>query len=866
MERMGMKRMIHKRKYVGKRILSVALGLMLLAGCLAGCGNGGAAGDGQNGAQGGSTGGQSTQLYEEGTPMGRYVEKTGEFGDGAGLSDNSNRLFMLNNGQMVITDAFRPFVISKDGGQRWYADKRDWNIRMVENGDYIMSAVVGGDNTVAVIYQAADSNAASDKAADSDDVSDESADSDAASDEAADSGVASAEVADSDAASTEAEDSESDTQEEAADNDTEADSQDDAGTLLNPQLLIIKPDKTEIPVEVELTEEDERLKAAYISDDGRIFVTTQSANIYEILEDGTSVLFLRAEESSPDLIQVHGGMMFMDGWDYESPLIYDMERKQYIEDEVLADFVKENYDDRNCFSGNWYDMFFFLDQDGVLYIAGDKGLYRHVVGGSAMEQIIDGNLSIFSNPSYAIEGMIALENNEFMALFSGGKLVHFVYDADIPTVPVIQINVYSLDDNATMRQAINQYQTENPEIYVKYEVGTGGGNSVTREDALKSLNTKILAGEGPDVFILDDMPVDSYIEKGVLRDLSPIFDNMSGEDELFGNIVDAFRTNEEIYMMPCEVRLPAIVSRKSEITGIKDLSDIADVVEKLRKDHPEGDPLKLYTEKGIMRMFSPVCEPVWMTEDGAVDREMISEFLQQTKRIYEAQMDGIADRALQAYEDWNVFSEEEFGASWDETDTMRISMDCLRFTGGMNEAVWGYINRFWIYAEMVSVSRVQGYEDCGWVPMNGQCEDVFFAKTLLGISAASKQAEAAEDFVKALFGKENQGNLDGGLPVNKAALQAGFASEAGDGTDERWGGLATDNYEGHMISLSVYCPNQSQVAELQAYMESVKTPYMENTVLEDAVYEEGIAYMQGRKSLDEALDSVEKKMAIYLAE
>ena len=815
--------MIKKGK---KRTLSIILSFAVLSALLGGCGNSGAAGDRQDSAQGSSTSGQGTQQYAEGTPMGRYVEKTGEFGDGAGLSGNSNRLFMLNNGQMVITDAWSPFVITKDGGQRWFYDKRAWNMRMVENGDYIMSAAVGGDNMVAVIYQPADS----------------------------------------DTASTETEGSEI-AQDDNADNEAETDSQDNTGMLLNPQLLIIMPDKTEIPVEVELAEEDVRLKDAYISDNGRIFVTTQSANIYEILEDGTSGLFLRVEDSSPDLIQFYDGMMFMDGWGYASPLIYDMEQKQYIADEVLEDFVKENYDSRNCLSGNWYDMFFFLDQDGVLYIAGDKGLYRHVVGGSAMEQIIDGKLSIFSNPSYAIEGMVALENNEFMALFSGGKIVHFVYDADIPTVPVRQLDVYSLEDNATMRQAINQYQTENPEVYVKYEVGIEGGNSVTREDALKSLNTKIMAGEGPDIFILDDMPVDSYIEKGVLRDLSPIFNNMSGEDELFGNIVDAFRINEGIYMMPCEVRLPAIVSRKSEITGIKNLSDIADVVEKLRKNHPEGDLLKLYTEKGIMRMFSPVSEPAWMTEDGAVDREMISEFLEQTKRIYDAQMDGIADHILETYEDdWNVFSEEEFGAPWDETDTMRISMDGLRFTGGMIDAVWGYINSFWHYAEIVSVSRVQGYEDCGWVPMNGQCENVFFAKTLLGISAASEQTEAAEDFVKALFGKENQSNLYEGLPVNKAAFQAGFASEAGDGTDERWGGLAADNYEGHMISLSVYCPSQSQVADLQAYMESVKTPYIENTVLESAVYEEGIAYMQGRKSLSEALDSIEKKMAIYLAE
>ena len=48
---------------------------------------------------------------------------------------------------------------------------------------------------------------------------------------------------------------------------------------------------------------------------------------------------------------------------------------------------------------------------------------------------------------------------------------------------------------------------------MEYETGMGDGDSVTREDALKKLNTRIMAGEGPDVIVLDDMPVDSYIEK-----------------------------------------------------------------------------------------------------------------------------------------------------------------------------------------------------------------------------------------------------------------------------------------------------------------------------------------------------------------
>ena len=785
-----------------KRILSIILSFAVLSALLGGCGSL-TASEKEEDMLSGSETGQKTQQYAEGTPMGRYVESRVEFSGGVMLSGNGNGLYKRDNGQIIVTDSIYSFLISKDRGKNWFEDKRTWRSKMMDEGSYILSAAIGGDNTAAVIYQKAVEN-------------------------------------------------ENSPNEEI---------------VLNPCLLLIKPDKTEIETEVTLTEADDRLRSVYISQEGRIFVTTLSSNIYEIMEDGSSELFLTVEDGMPELIQFQNNLMFIDGVGYDSLLIYDMEQKKYIEDEVLEDFIMENYRNRSGFSGNWYDMFFFGGEEGILYIAGEKGVYRHVLGGSVMEQIIDGNLSIFSNPSYAIAGMIALEDNKFLTLFSGGILVWFTYNPDIPTVPIEQLKVYGLEDNATIRQAINQYQTTNPEIYVEYEVGMEKGSSITRDDALKNLNTRIMAGEGPDIFILDDMPVDSYIEKGVLSDLSPVFDNMSGEDELFGNIVDAFRTGEGIYMMPCEVRLPAIVSRKSDITGIKNLSDIADVVEKLRKDHPEGDLLKLYTEKGIMRMFSPVSEPMWMTEEGAVDREMISEFLEQTKRIYDAQMDGIADHILEAYETvWNASAEENFGVPWDETDIMRISMDCLRFAGGMIDAVWGYIDSVWTYAEIVSVSKVQGYEDCGWVPMNGQCENIFFAKTLLGISAASEQTEAAEDFVKALFGKEIQGNLYGGLPVNKAAFLAGSASGTGDGTDERWGSSSTNNYEGHRISLTVCYLDQSQAAELQAYMESVKIPYIENTVLESAVYEEGIAYMQGRKSLSEALDSIEKKMAIYLAE
>ncbi len=54
--------------------------------------------------------------------------------------------------------------------------------------------------------------------------------------------------------------------------------------------------------------------------------------------------------------------------------------------------------------------------------------------------------------------------------------------------------------------------------------------------------------------------------------------------------------------------------------------------------------------------------------------------------------------------------------------------------------------------------------------------------------------------------------------------------------------------------------------ELLAWIASTDTVYMEDFVFENVVYEEGIAYMQGDQSLEEALDAIEMRLGIYLAE
>jgi ABC-type glycerol-3-phosphate transport system substrate-binding protein len=94
-----------------------------------------------------------------------------------------------------------------------------------------------------------------------------------------------------------------------------------------------------------------------------------------------------------------------------------------------------------------------------------------------------------------------------------------------------------LQDSDTLRQAVNIFRQEYADIYVNLEIGMTDDNGVTLEDALKTLSTDILAGNGPDVLILDGMPVDSYVEKGILIDISDVVDEVKASDGLVDSIV-----------------------------------------------------------------------------------------------------------------------------------------------------------------------------------------------------------------------------------------------------------------------------------------------------------------------------------------
>ena len=634
----------------------------------------------------------------------------------------------------------------------------------------------------------------------------------------------------------------------------------------SPVMDLILPEGERVPVEIALTEEDMYISQMVMTKDNRIFVRTVCGNIYEVYKDGSGELLpLTQERCQTFYIEENLLIRDRDGSKDITPMLYDVDDGQEVEDEVLSEFVRENYNDR-YYNGTYYcSMYILQESDSVLYLIGGKGIHRHVIGGNMMEQVVDGNLSMLSNPSYSIISALMLDEDEFIVLFSNHKLLRFTYDPNIPTVPENVLTIYNLREDEDMRQAVSMYQSQHPDIFVSYKIGITDGGAVTREDALKKLNTEIMAGTGPDLIVMDELPFDSYVEKGLLLDLTDYLSEYSAKEPLYDNIIDALKVDGKAYAVPATFNIPILMGRKDILSDITDLDSFGEAVEILREEHLSNDIIGIYDAAGVMNRFAAVSAPEWLTEGGTLNRESIGKYLEQCKRIYDAQMDGIGDDILEAYARFDEQYSAEYGESMWRID-WTIAADIFNYISGDKYLLSGWLDSPHAYDECISLERTEGYEDTGFIDMQGECTHVFKPNTLLGISAVSTQPDAAKAFMDFFLSAETQGNYYN-FPINKAAYESqaavdeNFLSE-----DGAYSWMSRSTSDGISVSFTVYLASEEQTAALQETFDALNTPYMQDGILEDAVFDSGSAYIHGEMSLEGALDQIEKQVAIYMAE
>ena len=634
--------------------------------------------------------------------------------------------------------------------------------------------------------------------------------------------------------------------------------------LFPEKYIYMAADGSRQEFELGLEEYHSSVNRAVFSADGRLFAANENDGvIYEIdlQEQSAKELFSLDQIRELSLCAGSGWLAVQDGY---SVNFYDLNSGEITaEDKLLNDFIQEQSSKK---SGIIMCPGTEEGEQEVLYLASAGGIYRHVIGGSVMEQLADGALNNLGDPTRTPVGMVQPEEGTFLILYDNGELYSYVYDAEASAVPEEQITVYSLYDNETVRRAVSVFRKQYPDVFVKFEIGLSGEDGMTENDAIRNLNTQILSGGGPDLLLLDGMPADSYVEKGILADLSNTVEEWKKETNFYEGILEAYRRESGLYILPFRYEIPLIGGGEEYLSAVSDLKTLADTAEQIADSaQAKITVLNTYTAEELLERLYAICEGAWVTEDHTVDEQALKEFLTDAKRIYTAEQKNLPADKKEEHDELianvlNYYSEEEMKKVMMEID-QGVNSQMI----GSAVLAAGYLGSMETFRTFVSerektAETMDNYQLQIW---NGQCERVFCPTGIVGLCANAQNPEYALKFIETLLSEEvQQEDLKDGFPVNRDA----FGSFTQNPEPEYSYGLSVMAEDGGVITLNLRWANASEIEELNQLISLLNTPAETNSLIKDSVISIGVKALTGEKEIDESVEEIVQKISLQLQE
>lgn len=759
--------------------------------------------------------------------MGRYVEE--EIGRPEEMERNGG-IVRLADGTLQIFDFNQGPFVSQDEGKTWTKKYDDWS-GMVGEG-YFMNAAAAKDGSLFLVYSTYDAVFSEE-------------------------GEEGSQEEESDAERSEQPDTEPPETE-----DTEVQVEESDMFTIDCHYMFVSPEgeTREIMLPFDM-DNYELITNCWYTPDGRL-LASQGGAIYEINQEDGSLTVLFETDGDADTACFSDTQMV--AFTNTKAYRFDLVKGELLEqDEELDKFISSltNNGEKGVYwtSGN-YSFLVAMDKENTLYLACQDGLYQCTAGESP-KQLLQGTLCSMGDPSNGKYGMLVEDGPVFLVLFSSG-LSRFTYDETMPATPDKELKVYSLKKDQTLQQAVSAYQKAHQDVFVKYEVGMSGENGLTAEDAIKALNTEIMAGNGPDVIMLDGLPIESYLAKGMLADLSENLKAAEEKEEFFDNITRVYEQDGKIYAIPTRFRIPLLMGNEEFVSNIQDLFSLSAVMEEMRKKNPEGSILSAYTPEILLKMLAIASEPTWSKEDGNLQEETVKEFLTQAKKIYDNEMSGISDSEKEEFLNSVRGSDDSSGTA--EETALDISWSILNFlTKSQAQLAIGSSQQVSLdFTNVISVPRVK--PEVVYKPLSLQAENVFQAESIVGVSAKAAEPEMAREFVEMLLSYNVMSMQQEPYPVNAASFDSLFDTDMeGDGA---FGSMGISKDDGSVTTLDLYWPNEEEQKGLEQMVRSLKTPYLPGSPIEQAVLEAGVSVLEGNMSVDEGVAQIKQKIQLYLSE
>jgi len=489
-----------------------------------------------------------------------------------------------------------------------------------------------------------------------------------------------------------------------------------------------------------------------------------------------------------------------------------------------------------------------IDEKGAVYLMSGSDLLKVEIDGQSGILLPGANYSI-GTPRMNVSSIIPLSDGSLVVglhSMENSKLYKYVWDEKASEASEKTLNVWSLEDSGFVRAVISSFRSAHPEVTINYEVALTDEAGVTANDAIKSLNTRMLSGSAPDVIILDGCPAESYASKGFLLDLMPLIETGS----IFNNILTAFENNGSLWYVPGALEFPVLLGQKDKLSDVNSLEALTNVVisgngrpEGGRRPGPGGGLSSLPESERPALYFSElrdIFDPIWyssameVVRNGSLNMAALEKMLRALEVVSD-KYELCAERNDEGGHMTAMFSDGS-GAMRVPESAIWYSSECANYSA-------------FTVSSLILLALQSERPGSAFAAFPGLTADSFLPSVLAGISADTKAQDLAAEFIQTMFSFEVQsvGYGDSGLPVTNEGLE-GQINTYNERLKERGG-------EESILGLDIV-----------SVIQGLKEPVLTDEVLTNAIWTEAERLCKGEIGIEKALKNIEQNVKNYLAE
>lgn len=533
------------------------------------------------------------------------------------------------------------------------------------------------------------------------------------------------------------------------------------------------------------------------------------------------------------------GIDKVEQYDLEDGTILETSKKMNQE---LLKLASENqgYTTRMCYDKN----------ANAIYYVGTGGMFRYDMDKEEVKKMLYGEKHVFSDSKGYLSDVSVLDDQHVAISFIGqdrkAQVSVYSYEEKGHQVRLTtELKVYSLYENDRIRELANTYNSKQSKVHLQYECDITAENWISVNDAISRLNTRLAAGEGPDVILLDGLNEKAYIDQGLLCDVSDVLD----KKEHYTNLALPYMREKQVYAIPLQFNLMTIHAEDDVTKSIGSLEELAGSLEKYHADHPGRATLERWETSNYMEVIFQTYFPE-LLKDGKLEEKELENFYKNLERIYNVSEFTFTDDDGSEDESKIDLINLELMDNGEQEGLLAMKEVDVSISGALQN--WD-LSRLYYYGDVREGLTYDYFRRDG--------KPIFLPVNALAVMEDSNKKDIAKDFLAHCISyKEVMGSSeDVGFSIHREAMKKSFAVGMND-TEEM------ENSKGETVKLPWKdLPKKEQKAFFEL-VDSLEEYSCVDQVVKEIVMKQAETYINHEGTLEECVASAVEKVNLYQQE